>query len=295
MHYQVFYPILDVYGGPILIALFFGLVILQNRRPLRRWVIGFKRRFITNAALAAPAFAVLRLALIPAEVLVAYWALENNFGLLNQFSWPGWVDGIIAVLLLDYVLYVWHWLNHKIPVLWRFHNVHHTDLDLGVTTAFRFHFVEMFLSGIFRVGGVLLIGAGPVAVLVYEVIFEASVAFHHSNLRLPYRFERVLSWFIVTPRMHGIHHSIVQRETDSNYSNLLNLWDRIHGTIRLNVRQDGVVIGVAGYQDDDFDHTLIGLLTLPFRRQKDYWNLPDGSRPGRTEEESTADRGRLTP
>lgn len=292
MEYQVFYPILDVYGGPILVTLFIALVIVQNRWPLRRWVLGFRPRFMANAGLAAPTFLVLRLALIPAEVAVAYWAQQNQVGLLNLFALPVWADGLLAIVLLDYILYVWHWLNHRIPFLWRFHNVHHTDLDLGVSTAFRFHFVEMLLSGLFRVGGVLLIGAGPVAVLVYEVVFEASVAFHHSNWRLPYRIERVLSWFIVTPRMHGIHHSIVQRETNSNYSNLLNVWDRIHRTIRLNVRQDEVIIGVPGYQENDRDHTLIGLLTLPFRRQKTYWNLPDGTRPDRPEE---GDRRRLQP
>ena len=292
MEYQVFYPILDVYGGPILVTLFLVLVVLQYRRPLRRWIVGFWPRFFTNAGLAAPTFLVLRLGLIPAEVAVAYWAQQRGFGLLNQFDLPGWADGVLTVVLLDYVLYVWHWLNHQIPFLWRFHNVHHTDLDLGVTTAFRFHFVEMLFSGLFRVGGVLLIGAGPVAVLVYEVIFEASVAFHHSNWRLPYRLERVLNWFIVTPRMHGIHHSIVQRETNSNYSNLLNVWDRIHRTIRLNVKQDDVVIGVPGYQENDHEHTLIGLITLPFRRQRDYWKLPDGTQPDRPGEGS---RDRLQP
>lgn len=292
MEYRIFYPILDVYGAPLLTVLFVGLVVLQYRRPLRRWVIGFRRRFFTNAGLAAPSFVVLKLALIPAEVAAAYWAQQSGFGLLNAVSHPSWIEFVVAVMLLDYVLYVWHWLNHQIPFLWRFHNVHHTDLDLGVSTAFRFHFGEMFLSGIFRVGGVVLIGAGPVTVLIYEVLFEASVAFHHSNWRLPYRLERVLSWFIVTPRMHGIHHSIVQRETNSNYSNLLTVWDRIHRTIRLNVRQDDVVIGVPGYQENDHEHTLFGLLTLPFRRQRDYWRLPDGTQPDRVEE---GDRDWLQP
>jgi hypothetical protein len=141
----------------------------------------------------------------------------------------------------------------------------------------------MLLSAFFRAGGILMIGAGPIAVLIYEVTFEASVAFHHSNWRLPFRLERVLSWFIVTPRMHGIHHSIVKRETNSNYSNLLNVWDRIHRTIRLNIRQSEVVIGVPGYQKDDDDLSVFGLLTLPFRRQKEYWRLPDGTHPDREE------------
>ena len=291
MEYRIFHPILDIYGAPVLIALFVLLFILQLRRPLRRWVGQIGRRFIRNAGVAIPSFAALRFVLIPAEVAVAYWATQHEFGLLHLVDLPAWAHGVLAILLLDYLLYVWHWLNHKIPFLWRFHNVHHSDLDLGVTTAIRFHFVEMLLSAAFRVGGVLLIGAGPVAVLIYEVLFEASVAFHHSNWRLPFRTERALSWLIVTPRMHGIHHSIVQRETNSNYSNLLTLWDRIHRTIRLNIRQDDVVIGVPGYLSDDYDQTVVGLITLPFRRQRDYWRLPDGTRPDR---DYDGDRDRMS-
>lgn len=291
MEYRLFHPVLDLYGAPVLVAVFCALLIAQYRRPLRRWVMGVRRRFVTNASVAVPTFAVLRLVLIPAEVAVAYWAAQHPFGLLHLFSFPAWLHGVLAFLLLDYLLYVWHWLNHKVPLLWRFHNVHHTDLDLGVTTAFRFHFGEMLISALFRAAGVVLIGAGPIAVLVYEVAFEASVAFHHSNWRLPFRLERALSWFIVTPRVHGIHHSIVRKETNSNYSNLLILWDRIHGTIRLNVPQDEVVTGVPGYHEEGFDHTVVGLLTLPFRRQRDYWMLPDGTHPDREERGS---RSRLS-
>ncbi|HEX6982459.1 MAG TPA: sterol desaturase family protein [Balneolaceae bacterium] len=284
MNYQVFYPILDLYGGPILAFLFILLLILQYKWPLRRWVKKLRSRYLTNAGVAIPTFAVLRLILIPAEVAVAYWALQHEFGLLYLFPLSPWLQGILTFLLLDYILYIWHWLNHKSSFLWRFHNVHHIDLDLGVTTAFRFHFGEMLMSAFFRVAGVLLIGADPVVVLVYEVAFEASVAFHHSNWRLPFRLERVLSWIIVTPRMHGIHHSIVQRETNSNYSNLFTIWDRLHRTIRLNIHQDDITIGVPGYQEDDDDQTVKGLLLLPFRRQKEYWKLPDGTHPDRPDE-----------
>ena len=143
----------------------------------------------------------------------------------------------------------------------------------------------------FRAAAVLLIGAGPVVVLVYEVTFEASVAFHHSNWRLPFWVERPLSWVIVTPRMHGIHRSIVHCETDSNYSNMLNFWDRIHRTIRLNVRQDEITVGVPGYQHGH-ELTVLGLLSLPFRRQREYWKLSDGTEPARPESD---DPDRLMP
>jgi sterol desaturase/sphingolipid hydroxylase (fatty acid hydroxylase superfamily) len=280
LEYRVLHPILDKYGGPILLALFAALLFFEYRWPLRRWAQGFLRRLLTNAAVAVPTIVVMRLALIPAVVAAGYWAHRLDFGLLYLIPLPRWLHALLAVLLLDYLLYLWHVLSHKLPLLWRFHNVHHIDLDLSVSTAIRFHFGEMFLSGIFRAAGVLLIGAGPVLVLVYEVVFETSVAFHHSNWRLPYRVERVLSWVIVTPRMHGIHHSVVHRETDSNYSNLLNVWDRIHRTIRLNVRQEDVTVGVPGYRDGH-DLTVLGLLTLPFRHQREYWTMPDGTHPSR--------------
>lgn len=290
MNYQIFYPILD-FAGPILMALFILLLILENRQPLRRWVQGLFRRVLTNVGLAVPTFVVLRLAMIPALVLAAYWAEQNQFGLLYLSPLPAWLQGLLAFLLLDYLLYVWHWLTHQIPFLWRFHNVHHTDLDLGVSTALRFHFGEMFFSAIYRAAGVALIGATVEVVLIYEVLFEASVAFHHSNWRLPFRLERRLNWIIVTPRMHGIHHSIVRRETNSNYSNIFNLWDRIHATLRLNVRQDEITVGVPGYHDGH-DLSLFGLLALPFRKQKEYWRTAGGNVPDRPE---TGNRSRLTP
>ncbi|HEV2294162.1 MAG TPA: sterol desaturase family protein [Tepidisphaeraceae bacterium] len=291
MPYQVFHPVLDVYGGPILLGVFVLLLILESRRPLRPWAGGMFNRLLTNVGVALPTFAVMRLALIPAVVAAGYWAQREQFGLLYVLPLPRWLRAGLAFLLLDYLLYLWHILSHKVPLLWRLHNVHHTDLDLGVSTAIRFHFGEMLLSGVFRATGVLLIGAGPVVVLVYEVIFEASVAFHHSNWRLPFWLERPLSWLIVTPRMHGIHHSIVRRETDSNYSNLLNVWDRIHRTIRLNVPQDQITIGVPAYRDGR-DLTVATLLAMPFRPQKEYWRTPDGIEPSRVE---SGKRDRLQP
>jgi sterol desaturase/sphingolipid hydroxylase (fatty acid hydroxylase superfamily) len=286
MKYQVFHPILDVYGGPLLLALFAFLLFAEYRWSLRRWVKGFLRRLLTNVGVAVPTFLIMRLALIPALVAAGYWVHQHQFGLLYLLPLPAWLHAALAFLLLDYSLYVWHVLSHKVPLLWRFHNVHHTDLDLGVSTAIRFHFGEMFLSGIFRAAAVLLIGAGPVIVLMYEVVFEASVAFHHSNWRLPLWLERPLSWLFVTPRMHGIHHSIVHRETDSNWSNLFNIWDRLHRTIRLDVSQDQITIGVPGYHDGH-ELSVIGLLTMPFRRQREYWRSPDGTSPDRPEQGST--------
>jgi sterol desaturase/sphingolipid hydroxylase (fatty acid hydroxylase superfamily) len=146
-------------------------------------------------------------------------------------------------------------------------------LDLSASTAIRFHFGEMFLSGLFRTLGVILIGVSPSTILVYEVAFEAWVAFQHSNWRLPFRLEKVLIVFFVTPRMHGIHHSDIQAETNSNFSNLLNVWDRIHRTMRLNVPQESIVIGVPAYKDEH-GLSVKSLLGMPFTPQRDYWKSP---------------------
>jgi sterol desaturase/sphingolipid hydroxylase (fatty acid hydroxylase superfamily) len=186
---------------------------------------------------------------------------------------------MLAFLLLDYTNYLWHQLNHRIPWLWRFHNVHHTDLDMDVSTAWRFHVGEVLLSVIFRGGMVAVAGAPAGTVLLYEVLYEGATAFHHSNLRIPIHIERQLSKVIVTPRVHGIHHSIVQRETNSNYAVIFNLWDRLHQTIRLNIPQEEIVIGVPSFMNPA-EQTPAYLLALPFGPQRP-WLLPDGTTPER--------------
>jgi sterol desaturase/sphingolipid hydroxylase (fatty acid hydroxylase superfamily) len=161
-------------------------------------------------------------------------------------------------------------LNHKISFLWRFHNVHHIDPDLDVSTAFRFHLGEVGLSAIIRVLQVTLIGMSVETYLVYELAFTANTIFHHSNVRLPIRVERWLNLILVTPRMHGIHHSQIEQETNSNYSVVLPWWDRLHRSLRLNVPQDRIKIGVPAYARPE-DNTLWSVLLLPFRCQRDYW------------------------
>ena len=149
--------------------------------------------------------------------------------------------------------------------MWRFHIVHHTDLDLDVTTAIRFHFGELIGSVFFRGAAVVLIGVSPLTALIYEILFEAATQFHHSNIKLPFRFEKTLNKIFVTPRMHGIHHSMVKRETDSNYSIIFSFWDRIHKTVRLNIPQNEIVTGVPSYADET-ELTIGQLLKLPFTK-----------------------------
>ncbi|MBA4166063.1 MAG: sterol desaturase family protein [Chitinophagaceae bacterium] len=197
---------------------------------------------------------------------MVWLAIKNQswqIGLNYLFDSSAIVKSVISFLLLDYSNYLWHILLHKLPLLWRFHLVHHTDLDLDVTTAFRFHFGEMIGSVIFRGAAIILIGASPLIVLIYEIVFEAATQFHHSNAKLPFWAEKLINYLIVTPRMHGIHHSMIKKETDSNYSIIFSFWDRIHKTARLNIPQAQIVTGVPSYPDER-ELTIGKLLKLPF-------------------------------
>jgi sterol desaturase/sphingolipid hydroxylase (fatty acid hydroxylase superfamily) len=272
-------PLLDYVGNPIFVVLFFTLLWLQWKFPLRRLRFPAVRRFVRNLTFSAPALVLLRLLLIPIPLSAAWWAEQHQIGLLHLISLPNWFRAIAGFIAMDWAHYWWHYANHVVPVLWRFHNVHHTDLDLDLTTAARFHAGEIVASIPFRLVVVLLIGIGPITLLLFEIIFESATFFHHSNWRLPLLLERILNRMIVTPRMHGIHHSIVRRETDSNWGTIFSCWDRIHRSLRVDVPQDEIEIGVAPYRDEG-ELTLGQLWSMPFRKQR-AWRLPDGTTPER--------------
>ena len=257
--------IFDSYGTPILIGVFIILFIGEINFQLRKRVQKKWKRVIINFIVSIPSFVLLRIVFIPAMVWLAVENQGWHFGLNNLYHAPAWLKAAIAFVLLDYSNYSWHILLHKIPFMWRFHLVHHTDLDLDITTAFRFHFGEMIASVFFRGAAVMLIGASPAMVLVYEITFEVATQFHHSNIKLPFYFEKILNKIIVTPRMHGIHHSIIKQETDSNYSIIFSFWDRLHKTIRLNIHQNEIVTGVPSYTDEK-ELTIGNLLKLPFTK-----------------------------
>ena len=256
-------------------GLFVALAVLETARPLRAAVEPRPRRVARNLGIAGLGLAALTVLQAPLLVPVAEWARGHRIGILNWTSLPAAVETVAAVLLLDYTLWHWHWLNHRVPFLWRFHLVHHVDLDLDSSTALRFHFGEMMLSVPYRLAQVVVIGASPSAVTVWQVLLVASILFHHSNVRLPAGLERVLVRLLVTPRMHGIHHSDYENETNSNWSSLLSAWDWLHGTLLLSVPQREVAIGVPGYGDPR-QVTLGRSLALPFRRQRADWKGPDG-------------------
>jgi sterol desaturase/sphingolipid hydroxylase (fatty acid hydroxylase superfamily) len=189
---------------------------------------------------------------------------QRRWGLLKQVRLPWWLEVPAAMALLDYTLYLWHVLTHRVPWLWRFHQPHHVDLDLTASTALRFHFGEMLISVGWRAGQVAAIGASPLALSLWQTLLLLEIMFHHANVQLPLRTERWLCRFVVTPRMHGIHHSIVPEEMDSNWSSGLTIWDRLHGTLRLDVPQDEITVGVPAYLDP-VDVTLPKVVAMPFQ------------------------------
>ena len=261
--------IMDKKGLPILIGIFVLLFIMESVSQLRARKENRIKRAIINSGVAIPGFIALRLLLLPAMVWIAYKNQEWKIGLNYLYEFDVWVEGTIAFLLLDYTNYLWHVLNHRVSWLWRFHIVHHTDIDLDVTTAIRFHAGEMIWSVFYRGFAVFILGVSPLLVLIYEIVFEAATQFHHSNWKLPFRLEKFLNRFIVTPRMHGIHHSIVRHETDSNYSVIFSFWDRIHRTINLGIAQNQIITGVPVYSNPK-ELTIRYLLKLPFTNIREW-------------------------
>ena len=258
------------------LAAFGALAWTERRRALRRPTEDSPRRVARNLAVAGIAAVATQLAMRPVAMPLTRLVERRRFGLVHLVSLPPWGRDALAVVLLDYTLYWWHVAEHRVEWLYRFHEVHHADLSVDVTTGLRFHFGEFLASVPWRAAQILLIGVSPRALGLWSSLTSLSVMFHHSNLRLPLRVERRLSRYVVTPRLHGIHHSIVPDEQGSNWSSGLTLWDRMHGTYRANVPQDGITIGVARLREPA-DVTLGKSLAMPFVDGSDRRQLP-GSR-----------------
>lgn len=278
-----------LYRVAILAGLFLALFGIEHWAPLRCARRALARRLLVNFSISA--LAVITAAALVAPTVAA--TLQQGFalrlGLLYLADLPATVQLVIGFLLMDLTFYYWHLANHKIPFLWRFHNTHHIDPDLDVSTAFRFHFGEVALSAGLRVLQIILIGVSPLTFAIYELVFQANTLFHHSNVRLPIRVERLLNKFLVTPRMHGIHHSEVRREDNSNFSVVFPWWDRFHRTLRLNIPQSEIVIGIPAYMAAA-DNNVGSALAMPFRHQRDYWLNRDGTIAIRTQTDVKAPR-----
>ena len=246
------------------------LFILERAMPLRRPLRSIQH-LLCNAVFTAVLFLSGWIFVRPIVKVTFSWIEMEQVGLLRWLALPDVIKAATGFALLDLSFYYWHRLNHRIPLLWRFHNVHHVDPELDASTAFRFHFGEIALSSVFRFVQIALIGPSLSVFFAYELSLQVGTFFHHGNLRLPLRAERYLNLVFVTPRMHTIHHSQKQKEADSNYSVVFQIWDRLHGTLTSITSASDVKIGVPAYPAKD--NRVGSLLAMPFRRQRVYWNI----------------------
>jgi len=265
--------------APLAVAgTFVVLTALERRRPLRRVREKKWRHVSRNIVFAGAAAATVNLLERPVVEPLAKMVQRRRYGLLYMCRLPPPLHLILAVVLLDYTLYVWHVLTHRVPWLWRFHLVHHVDRDLDASTALRFHAGELALSIPWRAMQIAAIGVPPDALRIWQNLVLLSILFHHSNVELPISVERFVARFIVTPRIHGIHHSIVPEETNSNWSSGLTVWDFLHGTLRLDVPQQAITIGVPAYPTSA-DVTLANSFALPFGAQRPWRLFPGDGEP----------------
>lgn len=263
----------------LLACLFAVLFVLEQFFPLRARRAALLKRLVLNLGLSALLFVTAGLLVKPLSQSGIGWSSSHGVGLLHLLDLPAPLTGLLGFLLMDLSFYYWHWANHRVPFLWRFHNVHHIDQDLDVSTAFRFHFGEVAFSAGFRLAQVLALGVSGWTYAAYELVFQANTLFHHSNWRLSPGFERVLNAILVTPRMHGIHHSQVEGQTNSNYSTVFSWWDRLHRSLKVNIPQNEIVVGVPAYTGHD-GKTLWRCICLPFTKQRDYWRKPESPEQG---------------
>jgi sterol desaturase/sphingolipid hydroxylase (fatty acid hydroxylase superfamily) len=209
--------------------------------------------------------ALLSLTLSGATIAVAQMVAEHQWGLTPYINAPLGVKTLVVLLLFDLWMYIWHRLNHLLPFFWRFHRVHHSDPEMDATTALRFHPGEIFLSGVFRLGILVLLGMELWQLALYEAILLPVILFHHSNVAVPERLDRLLRVVLVTPWMHWVHHSDWQPETDSNFSSVLSIWDRLCGTLRLKKDPYAIRYGLKEYRSPDWLNVR-GMLVMPFFR-----------------------------
>ena len=247
------------------------MAIAEEVSPKRERVLSKKKRWITNFSLIAVNIIVLRLLGPVSALAAAEYALDKNWGLLALSPIPlhFFFEIILAVMLLDLAIYGQHVASHKFPILWRFHKVHHADRDIDVTTGLRFHPIEIGLSMVYKCLVILLIGPIVMAVILFEILLNASAMFNHANFSISKELDQSLRKLIVTPDMHRVHHSDIQQETDSNYGFFLSIWDRLFGTYiaQPSKGHTEMTIGLAEYQNEK-PATLLWSISEPFKPEK---------------------------
>ncbi|HEU0201513.1 MAG TPA: sterol desaturase family protein [Burkholderiaceae bacterium] len=248
------------------LAVFAVMALWEALAPRRAGAFRRSERWPDNLGLLVVDVAVLRLVAPGAAVAVAVVGEARGWGLLNTLALPPWVAVPVALAALDLAIYFQHVVFHAVPALWRLHRTHHSDLDFDVTTGLRFHPLEILLSTVVKCAAVAALGAPAMAVLAFEVLLNATAVFNHANVRLSARLDRWLRWFVVTPDMHRVHHSVVHNESSSNYGFNLPYWDRLFGTYRAQPAAGHVAmtIGVDAFRSPD-ELRLDRLLAQPFR------------------------------
>jgi sterol desaturase/sphingolipid hydroxylase (fatty acid hydroxylase superfamily) len=247
-------------------AVFAVMAAAEVLAPRRPQTIGRVQRWPSNLAIVAVDAALVRLVFPLSATAFALLVEARGFGLLNAWALPAWLAVPAAVIVLDLVIYLQHVLFHAVPALWRLHRMHHADLEFDVTTGARFHPIEIVLSLIIKLAAIAALGAPALAVLLFEVLLNATATFNHANVRLPEVLDRRLRWLVVTPDMHRVHHSVVMAETNSNFGFNLPWWDRLLGTYKEEpaAGQLGMVIGIDSIREPS-EQRLDRMLTQPFR------------------------------
>jgi sterol desaturase/sphingolipid hydroxylase (fatty acid hydroxylase superfamily) len=234
--------------------------------PRRKQSVGRTWRWPNNLGVVVVDTLLVRILFPTAAVGLALVAEARSFGLFNVVAFPWWIGVVLSVVILDLAIYLQHVLFHAVPALWRLHRMHHADLDIDVTTGLRFHPIEIVLSILIKFAVIAVLGPPAIAVLIFEVLLNATSMFNHSNVRIPEGIDHVLRWFVVTPDMHRIHHSILSRETNSNFGFNLPWWDHLLGTYRAQPEagHEGMTIGIEQFRDSR-ELRLDRMLLQPFR------------------------------
>lgn len=255
---------------PIRLGFFFGIfavmALWELAAPRRRLSQPKGVRWANNIGLVVFNSFLVRLVFPLAAVGMAVFAREQGWGVLNYFEVPYWLAVVAAVVVLDFFIWLQHVMVHAVPALWRLHRMHHADLDFDVTTGARFHPLEILLSMLIKFAVIAVLGPPVLAVIVFEVLLNATSMFNHSNVRIPAGVDRALRLFVVTPDMHRVHHSVEDDETNSNFGFNLPWWDRLFGTYRAQPRagHEGMTIGIRTFRDGKWCSWLTGMLAMPF-------------------------------
>ena len=243
------------------------MAIWEQLAPRRARIAARGARWATHLVLVLLNTAVVRVLLPTTAIGVALLAESAGWGLFNRYAFPFWLALVAGAVALDFVIYLQHVMFHAVPAFWRLHRVHHADLDFDATTGVRFHPIEIFLSMLIKFAAIVALGAPAAAVLIFEVLLNATAMFNHGNVGLPRALDRWLRLLVVTPDMHRVHHSVLPHETNSNFGFNLPWWDRLLGTYRdqPEAGHEGMTIGIEGWRDEQRLERLPGILLLPFR------------------------------